>query len=260
MPPKGSKMPDEVKRKIAKTLKGHSVSDTTRKKISQANSGENHPRYGKALSERTKRKIGDANRGREYTPEQRQRMSDAHKGKRLPDEQKRKISASMKGRPTSDEHRRNLSKALTGKHLSEETKRKVGEASRGRTFSDETRKRWSEKRSGAGNPAWRGGISYYPYCPKFNFKLKEEIREAYGRRCAFPGCGKSEHENGERLSVHHINFDKKAGCFGRPWNLVPLCRSCHAWTSEHRWEAFCVLCNIWVHDYIEFCNEMSGLC
>ena len=37
-------------------------SEETRKKISVANKGENHPNYGKTTSEETKRKIGDANK------------------------------------------------------------------------------------------------------------------------------------------------------------------------------------------------------
>jgi len=30
------------------------------------------------------------------------------------------------------------------------------------------------------------------------------------------------------LSVHHVDHDKEQGCSGRPFNLVPLCNSCHA--------------------------------
>lgn len=252
-------MPIEVRQKIANTLKGHTVSEKTREKLRLANGGENSARFGKHLSRETKAKISNANRGRKCTPDQLQRMSESHRGKRHTEEQKQNISKALKGRPISDEHRKHLSEALKGKHLSEETKRKVGAASRGRKFSEETHRLWSEQRTGKGNSQWRGGVKYLPYCPKFNFKRKEQVREAFGRVCAFPGCGKSEQDNQERLSVHHINFDKKAGCFGRMWNLAPLCRSCHCWTSEHRWEAFYILCNIWVYKYLNFQNNPLGL-
>lgn len=45
-------------------LKGVPMSDETKQKLSKANSGENHPRYGKHCSEETKKKIGLANSGR----------------------------------------------------------------------------------------------------------------------------------------------------------------------------------------------------
>lgn len=78
---------------------------------------------------------------------------------------------------------------------------------------------------------WQGGISFEPYCPKFNNKLKEKIREQYNRKCL--NCGKDEKDNitktgkHEKLCVHHVDRDKEQGCNGKAWNLIPLCRSCH---------------------------------
>jgi hypothetical protein len=90
--------------------------------------------------------------------------------------------------------------------------------------------------SGKNAAGWKGGISFSPYCPKFNDKTKEGIREKYNRRCFI--CGKSEAENKRRLSVHHINYDKKQGCNKKRWLLVPLCHSCHSKTNHNRdfWE------------------------
>ena len=79
--------------------------------------------------------------------------------------------------------------------------------------------------SGARNPSWKGGISFEPYCPKFNDALKEEIREKYGRVCAL--CGKTEEANGRKLSVHHIDRNKMQGCDDHDWLIIPLCNSCH---------------------------------
>lgn len=92
------------------------------------------------------------------------------------------------------------------------------------------------------NPRWNNGSSFEPYCPKFTQELREEIREAFGRKCFL--CGAPE--NGRRLAVHHINFDKKAGCYGRKFNLLPLCIKCHNKTSgNHRYYYFNLLANFW---------------
>lgn len=87
------------------------------------------------------------------------------------------------------------------------------------------RDRSSEVHSGANNWNWKGGIAYAPYCPKFNNKKKEEVRDKYYRKCLI--CGKTEEENGKKLSVHHIDQNKDQGCNGHEWDLVPLCSQCH---------------------------------
>lgn len=91
------------------------------------------------------------------------------------------------------------------------------------------------------NPRWNNGSSFLPYCPKFNNELREEIREAFGRKCYI--CGTPEH--GRRLAVHHINFDKKAGCYGRKFNLIPLCAKCHGKMGGSRHYYFNRLANWW---------------
>ncbi|MFA7220748.1 MAG: HNH endonuclease signature motif containing protein [Synergistaceae bacterium] len=92
---------------------------------------------------------------------------------------------------------------------------------------------------GETHPMWKGGVSFEPYCPKFNKELKEEIRNQYHRICQ--KC--YEPENGRKLDVHHINFDKQAGCYGKPWNLIPLHQKCHMWTNQHRFESFHLFMN-----------------
>lgn len=87
-------------------------------------------------------------------------------------------------------------------------------------------------RCGPNNPSWMGGLSFAPYCEKFNNKLKERIRDEYGRQCFL--CGKTEEENGKRLSIHHTDYDKQQGCSGKGLALVPLCQSCHAKTNSRR--------------------------
>ena len=241
MPPKGTKMSEETKQKISKTLRGHPVTQKTIDAVREANTGSiRGPR-----TQEVKDKISKANKGRKYSQEIRDAMSKRMKGRTHTEEQKAKVSATMKGIVFTEEHRKHLSEANKGKHLTEEAKKKVGAASKGRKFSKEVHELWSKQRSGAGNSAWKGGLSFGKYCPKFTEKLKEEIRERHRRKCLI--CGTPE--NGEHHSVHHINFDKSSGCFGKKWNLAPLCRKpCHTWTSFRRWQAFNLLQSYWALD------------
>jgi len=74
---------------------------------------------------------------------------------------------------------------------------------------------------GEGNPAWNGGTSFELYSKEFQ-DLREAIRERDGRVCQL--CGRTEAENGESLSVHHIDHDKSND---DPMNLIALGRQCH---------------------------------
>lgn len=56
--------------------------------------------------------------------------------------------------------------------------------------------------------------------------MKEKIRNRDNRVCVL--CGKSEIENGERFSVHHIDGDKMQGCNGKKWYLASLCKLCNS--------------------------------
>jgi hypothetical protein len=96
--------------------------------------------------------------------------------------------------------------------------------------------------SGPNCPLYVHGKWKTPYCPKFNEKLKEEIRNSFGRRCFL--CGASE--NGKRLSVHHVDFNKGQGC-GQRWSLIPLCVPCHTKTNHYRHYYFNLLSNYWIY-------------
>ena len=82
---------------------------------------------------------------------------------------------------------------------------------------------------------WKGGISDDKYCYLFNERFKELIRNLYNRHCFL--CGKTEEENGRRLDVHHVNYDKNCLC-NTECEFVPLCISCHVKTNHNRkyWE------------------------
>lgn len=93
-------------------------------------------------------------------------------------------------------------------------------------------------RSGENSSLWKGGKSFEPYCPRFNNRKKEEIRNQYDRKCYL--CGKDEKnnitKNGKikKLSVHHLDMDKEQGCNGKGWKLVPLCIHCHGKIHKYK--------------------------
>lgn len=89
-------------------------------------------------------------------------------------------------------------------------------------------------RSGKHHHAWKGGISFEPYCAKFNEEFKERVRNFFDRKCML--CGKEE--DGKKLSVHHVSYDKKVCCNEGIPMFLPLCVSCHTKTNYNReyWE------------------------
>lgn len=83
--------------------------------------------------------------------------------------------------------------------------------------------------NGDKNPAWMGGLSFYPYTPEFNNKLKGFIRKRDNYTCQ--ECGYSENILGYKLSIHHIDYDKTNN---NENNLISLCKSCHGQTCFNR--------------------------
>lgn len=115
--------------------------------------------------------------------------------------------------------------------MSEATKTKISLSNMGKVVSDETREKISGERSGL----WKGGVSFEPYCPKFNNEFKERVRAFFGYQCV--ECGTPQ--NGKKLHVHHVNFRKDSCCAEDVIPLfVSLCPSCHSKTNTNRvfWE------------------------
>jgi len=211
------------------------------------------------LSEDHKRKISQSNKGKKRSLESRQRMSKSHTGKQISDEAREKISVANKGKKRSpescknisngrkgmkfsEEHCRNISKSksgknhpMYGKHPSEEAIRKSSEARKGKKRSKEFCLRMSQFK-GEKSSNWRGGVSFEPYCNKFDNPFKERCRKFFGRICV--ECGKNEADNSKRLDVHHVNFDKQTCCNDNKPLYVALCHSCHQKTQHNReyWE------------------------
>lgn len=84
------------------------------------------------------------------------------------------------------------------------------------------------------NPAWRGGVSFEPYCQKFTKEFKERIRAYFDYTCI--ECRTPQ--NGSKLRIHHVNYDKMVCCNETKPLFVPLCQSCHSKTNFNRpyWE------------------------
>ena len=253
----------ESKAKMSLAKKGKKLSPQHR-----ANLSESQLRLHRHLSLENKAKLVAANTGRRITEETRQKMSAAKtpeiraklsaakKGQHMSLETKAKLSASkmgkggmfgennpMYGKRPSEETRIKMSAAQKGRHHSEETKAKISAIHKGKYVSEETRKRLSNAFSGEKSSKWQGGISFEPYCPKFNRDLKRRVREYFDNRCVI--CGKEAKDNSRRngnvilLSVHHVEYDKLACCHGKPVQFAALCHSCHSKTNNDRakWEA-----------------------
>jgi hypothetical protein len=156
-----------------------------------------------------------------------------------------------KGIPQSETTRNKLSESQKGekgnrfgKHHTPEAKERIRNAQKGKVYSKETLEKISASRIGKCcrdlNPNWNKGISFEPYCFKFNERRKKAVRIFFRYFCIC--CGKHVTENiikryGQvEQSVHHVDHDKEQGCNGRPFNLVPLCIECHAKELHHQEE------------------------
>lgn len=186
---------------------------------------------GRILSEATKAKLRVASTGRIYTEETCAKISASKIGKPRSEETKAKISMAltgenhpMYGKTLSEEHKAKQSAAWTPEMRTRQSVIHTGENNVMK--QSEVRAKHKEAiMKGEGHPNWRGGISFEPYCRYFNGQLKESIRNRDNRTCVL--CGKSEIQNGRRLSVHHIDGDKRQGC-GKRWYLCALCISCNS--------------------------------
>ena len=87
--------------------------------------------------------------------------------------------------------------------------------------------------------AYIDGRSYLPYCSKFNYKLKEAVRERDNRTCQI--CWRTENENielfGCKLSVHNVHYDKE-NCYP---DLIATCSKCNGFLNQDKgyWEYEC---------------------
>ena len=183
----------------------------------------------------------------------------SRKNVKMSEEQKTKISKSENGKIISNETREKLRQINLGKKHSEESKTKNREASKLENLSEETLRKRSDalkgnknslgkhpneetikKISGSNSSQWKGGLSFLPYCYKFNKKLKESIRKLDDYICQMPGCLCTQLESlilyKKTLIPHHIHYDKP-NCAP---DLITLCIKHNNKVNNNRnyWEGF----------------------
>lgn len=145
----------ESRRKMSKAKKGANhpnygkhLNVDVRRKISESNKGRTSPRKGTHLSVETRMKIGKANKGKYVSEETKRKLAESHKGKRQSNETRRKLSIAHKGKKPSAECIRKSIEAHKGKHIDKETRMKISKKLKGKPLSIETRKKMSEARKG----------------------------------------------------------------------------------------------------------------
>ena len=121
-----------------------------------------------------------------------------------------KVSKALKG------HRSGKNNPFFGKKHTLDTKNRIRLANIGR-------------HSGEKHPNWKGGAirSSYPF--DFNKALKELIRKRDNYKCQLCGC--PQEECFQKLSVHHIDYNKENL---NPKNLTALCNSCNTKVNVNR--------------------------
>jgi hypothetical protein len=135
------------------------------------------------------------------------------------DESKRKI-------------KNNNAKYWAGKKRDIETNEKISNTVLSLWVNPEYR----EKHEGENHHFWSYGATFLPYTPDWTEDLKDSIRKRDGYRCSI--CSLSQDDQGRKLDVHHIDYDK-TNC--DPDNLISLCDSCHAKTgfgNRNQWQAY----------------------
>lgn len=248
---------EETKILLSNKNSGYIFTEEQRKNVSDAVKGEKNGFFGKKHSESTCNQISESlkkyyieNPERlEQVRKQRKGKPSPNKGKKLSDEHCKKLSESHKGKPSGNkgkkvsiESRKKMSDAHSGKKIPIEQIEKISNANRGQKRSKDFCERLSlslkGKYCGEKASGWKGGISFFPYCPKFNKNLKEKVRDEYNRQCFL--CGKHEKDNitktgrNIKLHIHHVDYDKEQGCNGKHWRLIPLCNNCHGKTNNKK--------------------------
>jgi len=74
-----------------------------------------------------------------------------------------------------------------------------------------TKECYTEHACGKNSHMYDHGQSFYPYCEKFDDRLKERVRYFFGNKCVLSGLTKADNHN-KRLDVHHVFIEKLACC------------------------------------------------
>ena len=147
---------------------------------------------------------------------------------------KEKISKKNKGKQLTKEHKIKIGNANKGFKQTEETIKKRVESRNGYAHSKETKEKMSFAHRGEKSSFWKGGITTKKYCYKFNETKRKEIRDKYNDCDFISGLHTDIINNGRKLDVHHVDYNKQQGC-NTEWKLIPLSRSNHSRTHQNRW-------------------------
>ena len=227
--------------------------------------------WRRKLSDKAKLRVGERNSffGKKHSDDSRIKMKEAHRNRS--DEWRRKQSDAQKGRKASEESCRKMSASRKGKKRPEKMQILLRTLRKGAKHTDKSRSKMSASlriseslkvaqqsegyirkqrlaHSREKSHLWKGGVSFEPYCPKFNNDLKERVRKWFDYKCV--ECG--EKQIGYKFPVHHVYYNKKACCeqnedgeyiynidreqvkvIGNPNKFVTLCRSCHTKTTHN---------------------------
>jgi hypothetical protein len=172
-------------------------------------------------------------------PELRKKYSDVQKKRYEDPEERRKQSERGKKKIFTEEHRKKLSESESGNKNHQFGKPPTYEAY---TKSTETRI----------GGFWYGNIRYenIKYCELWTEEFRERVRAFFGYLCV--ECYTPQ--NGTKLHVHHINYDKKTCCKNKEEIgtrlFVPLCKSCHGKSCHNR--------NYWEQHFTDMINDYYG--
>ncbi len=217
---------------IGHSNKGKHASDQTKEKIKQSLSGERNP----AKRPDVRAKLSIVKRGRFYPGTGFKKGHKANIGRPCSKETRRRISVSNKGKHAGKVPWNKKDKAIviclqcSKEFLVHQCRtHKTAYANIVRFCSHSCRaKHVFTGRNGELSGNWKGGVSFEPYCSKFNKRLKERVRERDGRVCQI--CRRTEKENGKKLAVHHIHYDKE-NCYP---DLIALCAECSTKVNFNR--------------------------
>lgn len=140
-------------------------------------------------------------------------------GHKNSDEQKRKSRMTRLLRNTMPIGSKN---PMWGKHHTEKTRRKISTILKLHKVSVMER-----------NPNWLGGLTFLPYPKEFNRYFKMAIAERDDNVCFECGMNQkqSKQEFGQRLHVHHIDYDKDNTT---EFNCCLLCCRCNITANYNR--------------------------
>lgn len=188
-----------------------------------------------------------------WSLEARRKQSERRKGNPRSEETKQKIREKRALQIITEETKQKISDALKGKKRPPRTKEhstKIANAIRGRKHTTSELKKMRDAKRYTGEKAsnWKGGISFEPYCPKFNDEFKERVRNFFGRKCV--ECQIIEEKLGKKLSVHHVNYDKMMCCNDVKPLFVALCNPCNSHANANR--------KYWEKHFTKIINEKYG--